>query len=48
MPAATEMLVNVEIKNLASDGGFDASMTIVRDTIDELRRRGPHASRAAG
>ena len=39
-----EMLVNVEIKNLASDGGFDASMTIVRDTIDELRRRGPQAT----
>ena len=35
-----EMLVNVEIKNLASDGGFDASMTIAHDTIDELRRRG--------
>ena len=36
----SEMLVNVEIKNLASDGGFDASMTIVRATIDELGRRG--------
>ena len=35
-----EMLVNVEIKNLASDGGFDASMTIARETLDELRRRG--------
>jgi glycerophosphoryl diester phosphodiesterase len=37
------MLVNVEIKNLASDGGFDPTMTIVRLTIDELRRRGPDA-----
>ncbi len=35
------MLVNVEIKNLASDGGFDPTMTVVRLTIDELRRRGP-------
>jgi len=39
-----EMLVNVEIKNLASDGGFDASMSIARDTIDEVRRRGPGAT----
>ncbi len=39
-----EMLVNVEIKNLASDGGFDASMSIVRGTIDELRLRGADAS----
>ncbi|MET0908805.1 MAG: glycerophosphodiester phosphodiesterase, partial [Ilumatobacteraceae bacterium] len=36
----SEMLVNVEIKNLASDGGFDASMSIARDTLDELGRRG--------
>jgi glycerophosphoryl diester phosphodiesterase len=35
-----EMLVNVEIKNLASDGGFDASMSIARATLDELARRG--------
>jgi glycerophosphoryl diester phosphodiesterase len=34
------MLVNVEIKNLASDGGFDPTMTVVRLTIGELRRRG--------
>ena len=34
------MLVNVEIKNLASDGGFDPTMTIVERTIDRLRRRG--------
>ncbi len=39
-----EMLVNVEIKNLASDGGFDASMSIVDLTIGELRRRGPQAT----
>ena len=39
-----EMLVNVEIKNLASDGGFDASMSIARFTIDELRRHGPRAT----
>ena len=39
-----EMLVNVEIKNLASDGGFDASMSIARGTIDELRRRGAGAA----
>jgi glycerophosphoryl diester phosphodiesterase len=35
-----DMLVNVEIKNLASDGGFDPTMTVVELTIDELRRRG--------
>ncbi len=34
------MLVNVEIKNLASDGGFDPSMSIVDRTIDVLRGRG--------
>ena len=39
-----EMLVNVEIKNLASDGGFDASMSIAHHTIDELRRRGAQAT----
>jgi glycerophosphoryl diester phosphodiesterase len=39
-----EMLVNVEIKNLASDGGFDASMSIAHLTIDELRRRGSTAT----
>jgi glycerophosphoryl diester phosphodiesterase len=44
LDACGEMLVNVEIKNLASDGGYDASMTIAHDTIDELRRRGDHAT----
>jgi glycerophosphoryl diester phosphodiesterase len=34
------MLVNVEIKNLASDGGFDPTMSIAQRTIDVLRRRG--------
>ena len=34
------MLVNVEIKNLASDGGFDPTMSIAARTIDVLRRRG--------
>lgn len=34
------MLVNVEIKNLASDGGFDPTLTIVERTIEELRGRG--------
>jgi glycerophosphoryl diester phosphodiesterase len=34
------MLVNVEIKNLASDGGFDPTMSIVARTVEVLRRRG--------
>jgi len=34
------MLVNVEIKNLASDGGFDPTMSIVTRTVEALRRRG--------
>ena len=38
------MLVNVEIKNLASDGGFDPTMSIAQRTIDVLRRRGEHWS----
>lgn len=40
----SDMLVNVEIKNLASDGGFDASMSIARATLDELGRRGTSES----
>jgi glycerophosphoryl diester phosphodiesterase len=38
------MLVNVEIKNLASDGGFDPTMTIAQRTVEALRRRGEHWS----
>lgn len=38
------MSVNVEIKNLASDGGFDPTMSIVERTIDELRGRGGAAT----
>ena len=38
------MLVNVEIKNLASDGGYDPTMSIVQRTIETLRRRGEHWS----
>jgi glycerophosphoryl diester phosphodiesterase len=34
------MLVNVEIKNLASDGGFDPTMSIAARTIEVLRGRG--------
>jgi glycerophosphoryl diester phosphodiesterase len=34
------MLVNVEIKNLASDGGFDPTMSIVERTVETLRHRG--------
>ncbi|WP_040494036.1 glycerophosphodiester phosphodiesterase [Ilumatobacter nonamiensis] len=35
------MLVNVEIKNSADDGGFDPTMAVVAPTIEALRRRGP-------
>jgi len=35
------MLVNVEIKNSVSDGGFDPTCEIVPLVVDELRRRGP-------
>ncbi len=34
------MLVNVEIKNLASDGGFDPTMSIAARTVEVLRHRG--------
>lgn len=35
------MLVNVEIKNSADDGGFDPTMAVVAPTIAAMRRRGP-------
>jgi len=38
------MLVNVEIKNSASDGGFDPTMAVVAPTLATLRRRGPRWS----
>jgi glycerophosphoryl diester phosphodiesterase len=36
----SRMLINVEIKNSADDGGFDASMAVVAPTIAAMRRRG--------
>jgi glycerophosphoryl diester phosphodiesterase len=36
----SRMLVNVEIKNSADDGGFDATMAVVAPTISAMRRRG--------
>jgi len=35
------MLVNVEIKNSAADGGYDPTMASVAPTIRAMRRRGP-------
>lgn len=35
------MLINVEIKNSAGEGGFDPTMAVVAPTVDALRRRGP-------
>jgi glycerophosphoryl diester phosphodiesterase len=40
LDASAGMLVNVEIKNLASDGGFDPTMAVVVDTVAVLRDRG--------
>ena len=37
----TRMLVNVEVKNSAGDGGFDPTMAVVALTLAALRRRGP-------
>ena len=37
---ARRMWVNVEIKNVASDGGFDPTMSIADRTVETLRRRG--------
>jgi len=34
------MLVNVEIKNSAEEGGFDPTMAVVGPTIEAMRRRG--------
>ncbi len=39
-----QMLVNVEIKNGVSDGGFDPAATVVGLTIETLRRRGKRAN----
>lgn len=39
------MLVNVEIKNIESEPGFDASMVIADRTIELLRRRGSDTDR---
>ena len=39
------MLINVEIKNSAGEGGFDPTMAVVAPTIDALRRRGPSWAR---
>ena len=33
------MLINVEIKNSAGDGGFDPTMALVAPTVDAMRRR---------
>lgn len=35
------MLVNVEIKNSADDGGYDPTMAVVAPTIAAMQRRGP-------
>lgn len=40
-----EMLVNVEIKNSADDGGFDPRLAVVTETLAVLRRRGAHQRR---
>ncbi|MEM8619887.1 MAG: glycerophosphodiester phosphodiesterase [Actinomycetota bacterium] len=37
---SSHVLVNVEIKNLASDGGFDPTMAVVDDVVGELRSAG--------
>jgi glycerophosphoryl diester phosphodiesterase len=39
------MLVNVEIKNLESEDGFDPLMTVVDRTVELLRSRGDHVDR---
>lgn len=36
----SRMLVNVEIKNSADEGGFDPTMAVVAPTITAMRRRG--------
>jgi glycerophosphoryl diester phosphodiesterase len=41
----TRMLVNVEIKNLEREAGFDPTMAIVDATVAELRRRGGDPAR---
>lgn len=40
-----QMLVNIDIRNAVFHGGFDPKMTVVRLTVDTLRRRGPEAKR---